>query len=203
MTHTVEINLVYQFTWLVSWPIDMFILCWYGYCCIGDVLLFAVIMSRCVMPCSCMENMATIAVHSVSSRYVLMYSCDQSVCACLSVHRTALCLLESQPWVYCIVDNSAHMDYFNTEFDVYVCLVSVWFFLHCIHTVGSATGDHLARKELEWWGPGVVICLEQGANDLHMVHLMSLPPHHLCFSRIQNGMFFWYRLIRVVPDKGP
>jgi len=25
----------------------------------------------------------------------------------------------------------------------------------------------------------VVICLEQGANDLHMVQLMPLPPHHL------------------------
>jgi len=24
----------------------------------------------------------------------------------------------------------------------------------------------------------VVICLERGANDLHMVHLMPLPPHH-------------------------
>jgi len=26
---------------------------------------------------------------------------------------------------------------------------------------------------------GVVICLERGANDLHMVQLMPLPPHHL------------------------
>ena len=31
----------------------------------------------------------------------------------------------------------------------------------------------------EWWGNGVVICLERGADDLHMVHLMPLPPHHL------------------------
>jgi len=31
----------------------------------------------------------------------------------------------------------------------------------------------------EWWGTGVVICLERGANDLLMVQLMSLPPHHL------------------------
>jgi len=30
-----------------------------------------------------------------------------------------------------------------------------------------------------WWGTGVVICLEQGANDLHMAQLMPLPPHHL------------------------
>ena len=26
---------------------------------------------------------------------------------------------------------------------------------------------------------GVVICMERGANDLHMVQLMPLPPHHL------------------------
>jgi len=25
----------------------------------------------------------------------------------------------------------------------------------------------------------VVICLERGADDLHMVQLMPLPPHHL------------------------
>jgi len=25
----------------------------------------------------------------------------------------------------------------------------------------------------------MVICLEQGANDLHMVQLMPPPPHHL------------------------
>jgi len=31
----------------------------------------------------------------------------------------------------------------------------------------------------ERWSTGMVICLEPGANDLHMVQLMSLPPHHL------------------------
>ena len=31
----------------------------------------------------------------------------------------------------------------------------------------------------EWWGNGVVICLERGANDLHMVQLMPLTTHHL------------------------
>jgi len=28
-------------------------------------------------------------------------------------------------------------------------------------------------------GAGGVICLDRGANDLHMVQLMPLPPHHL------------------------
>jgi len=31
----------------------------------------------------------------------------------------------------------------------------------------------------EYLGAGIVICLQQGANDLHMVQLMPLPPHHL------------------------
>jgi len=31
----------------------------------------------------------------------------------------------------------------------------------------------------EWWGTGVVICLDRGADGLHMVQLMPLPPHHL------------------------
>jgi len=31
----------------------------------------------------------------------------------------------------------------------------------------------------EWWGTGMVISLKRGANDLHMVQLMPLPPHHL------------------------
>ena len=48
----------------------------------------------------------------------------------------------------------------------------------------------------------MVICLEQGAIDLHMVQLMPLPPRHLCFSKSQNGLAFWYWLTWVVLDKG-
>jgi len=42
---------------------------------------------------------------------------------------------------------------------------------------------HPACKELECWGAGVVICLEQRA-DLHMAQLMPLP----LFSKIQIGL---------------
>ena len=48
----------------------------------------------------------------------------------------------------------------------------------------------------------MVICLEQGA-DLHMAQLMPLPLTVSCFSKIQIGLPFWYRLTRVVLDKGP
>ena len=47
----------------------------------------------------------------------------------------------------------------------------------------------------------MVICLERGA-DLHMVQLMPLPLTVSCFSKMQIGLPFWYRLTRVVPDKG-
>jgi len=43
----------------------------------------------------------------------------------------------------------------------------------------------------------VVVCLELGA-DLHMAQLMPLP-----LSKIQFGLPFWYRLTRIVPEKGP
>ena len=35
-----------------------------------------------------------------------------------------------------------------------------------------------------------------------MAHLMPLPLTVSCFSKIQIGLPFWYRLARVVPDKG-
>ena len=48
---------------------------------------------------------------------------------------------------------------------------------------------HPARKKTEWWGAGVVICLERGAN-LHMAQLMPLPLTVSCFSKIQIGLTF-------------
>jgi len=40
-----------------------------------------------------------------------------------------------------------------------------------------------------WWGAGVVICLERGA-DLHMAQLMPLPLTVSCFSKIKIGFTF-------------
>jgi len=54
----------------------------------------------------------------------------------------------------------------------------------------------------EWWGAGVVVCLELGA-DLHMAQLMPLPLTVSCFSKIQIGLPFWYQPTWVVPKKGP
>ena len=61
---------------------------------------------------------------------------------------------------------------------------------------------HPACKKLSGGVAGVVICVERG-GDLHMAQLMPLPLTFSCFSKIQIGLPFWYRLTRVVPDKGP
>ena len=54
--------------------------------------------------------------------------------------------------------------------------------------VGRQEG-HPACKKTEWWGTGVVICLEQDA-DLHMAQLMPLPLTVSCSSKIQIGFTF-------------
>ena len=66
--------------------------------------------------------------------------------------------------------------------------------------VGRQEG-HPACKKLEWWGAGVVICLERVA-DLHVAQLMPVP---LTLASVKSRLVlpFWYRLTRVVTDKGP
>jgi len=54
--------------------------------------------------------------------------------------------------------------------------------------VGRQEG-HPVCKKTEWWGAGVVICLERGA-DLHMAQLMPLPLAVSCSSKIQIGFTF-------------
>ena len=53
----------------------------------------------------------------------------------------------------------------------------------------------------EWWGAGMVICLQRGA-DLHMAQLIPLP---LSLASVKSRLVlpFWYRLTWVVPEKGP
>ena len=72
---------------------------------------------------------------------------------------------------------------------VFFCftLFSCWF---CVRSVlwrcwfGDRKG--IRPVKTEWWGTGVVICLERGA-DLHMAQLMPLPLTVSCFSKIQIG----------------
>jgi len=66
--------------------------------------------------------------------------------------------------------------------------------------VGRQEG-HLACKKLEWWGAGMVICLERVA-DMHMSQLKPLP---LTVASVKSRLVlpFWYQLTRVVLEKGP
>jgi len=54
--------------------------------------------------------------------------------------------------------------------------------------VGRQEG-HPACKKLEWWGTGMVICLERDA-DLHVAQLMPLSLTVSCFNKIQIGFTF-------------
>jgi len=54
---------------------------------------------------------------------------------------------------------------------------------------GRQEGHPACKKLSAWWGAGVVICLERGA-DLHMAQLMPLPLPVSCFSKIQIGFTF-------------
>jgi len=63
-------------------------------------------------------------------------------------------------------------------------------------------GGHLVCKRTEWWGAGVVICLERGA-DLHTALLMPLPLTVSCFSKIQIGFTFLVPDHLGSPGKGP
>jgi len=65
--------------------------------------------------------------------------------------------------------------------------------------VGRQEG-HPACKKLEWWGAGVVICLERGA-DLHIAHLIPLPLTVSCFSKIQIGFTFLVSALPGSPRK--
>ena len=49
----------------------------------------------------------------------------------------------------------------------------------------------------------MVICLQRDA-DLHVAQVMTLPLTVSCFSKIVRLVLtFWYRLTRVVLEKGP
>jgi len=67
--------------------------------------------------------------------------------------------------------------------------------------VGRQEG-HTACKKTEWWGAGVVVCLERDA-DLHMAQLMPLPLTVSRFSKIQIGFTFLVPTHLGSPGQGP
>ena len=66
--------------------------------------------------------------------------------------------------------------------------------------------EHPACKKIQWWGVDVVICLQQGADCLHMVQLMPLhakTPPSLASFKSKLVLPFRYRLTKVVLEKRP
>jgi len=61
--------------------------------------------------------------------------------------------------------------------------------LQCLDALVGCQEMHPACKKAAWWGAGMVICLERGA-DLHVAQLMTLPLTVSCFSKIQIGFTF-------------
>ena len=47
----------------------------------------------------------------------------------------------------------------------------------------------------------MVISMQQGINDLHMVQLMPMPPCHFSFRKIHSGSPLWYWVAQVVQGK--
>ena len=72
--------------------------------------------------------------------------------------------------------NNLHLQYVICAFSALTLLV------------GRQEG-HPDCKKTEWWGAGVVVCLERGA-DLHTAQLMPLPLTVSCFSKIRIGFTF-------------
>ena len=60
--------------------------------------------------------------------------------------------------------------------------------------------------KIEWWGGGVIICLEQGADCLHIVQLMPLhpkTPSSLASIKFRLVLPFWCLLTQFVLVKRP
>ena len=93
-----------------------------------------------------------------------------------------------------------------------ICAIPPAYQLQSLYTLRSSSSaytwhgfrfrDLRRRHSTEWWVAGAVICLERGA-DLHMAQLMPLPLTVSCYSKSRLVLPFWYRLTRVVPEKGP
>ena len=73
--------------------------------------------------------------------------------------------------------------------------------LQCFDAVGWAAGRASGLQKTEWWGAGIVICLERGA-DLHMAQLMPLPLTVSCFSKIQISSPFLVPADLGIPRQG-
>jgi len=85
---------------------------------------------------------------------------------------------EAIKWVLSLLSLCLHYVYRKTTVNAKNKLYDSFPFSALTLLVGRQE-EHPARKKMSDGGAGMVICLECGANDLHMTQLMPLPPHHL------------------------
>jgi len=132
----------------------------------------------------------------------------------LSVQSIMYCCTEAYTVSVC---PSAHCCYAALQKTAGVSQSCLWL-LVCCHIRGRSTSTVLdymnAFSSFSWLGSrksirpienlsaGIVMCLEQGANDLHMVQLMPLPLPSSLLQKIQNVLTFWYQPTQVVLKKG-
>ena len=119
--------------------------------------------------------------------------CDSmSVCVflCLSGSISPELHVQSLPDFLCMLSIVAAWSFPGSIMDsvVFAHNICTFAFIALTLLVGWQEG-HQACKKNEWWGTGMVICLERDA-DLHMAQLMPLPLTVSCSSKIQIGFTF-------------
>ena len=167
------------------------ILCWNSTCCgIGPVAVFwHIFVRRRSVPLLCSITVAehitpTMPHSSPSTRFTMPRLHGPSAIAKLLVQDCSHEQTTSnhQPTVFPTFPPANRFVIFIYEY------VLFYAFSASTLLVGRQEG-HPACKKTEWWGTGMVVCLEQGA-DLHIAQLMPLPLTVSCFSKIQIGLPF-------------
>ena len=110
---------------------------------------------------------------------------------------TGLNWLEVSFWAHVniIIHSFTHLVVFEVRFQISILC------LRCFDTVGWASGRASSLS-----GVGVVICLEWGADCLHIVQLMLLhpkTPSYLASFKSRLVLLVWYQLTQVVREKRP
>ena len=79
---------------------------------------------------------------------------------------------------FCSMDTHTHPDTNNRKISHILCVLQPSVLWHCWLGISKSTQP----VKIEWWGVGAVICLQRGADCLHMVQLMLLPSQNPIIS---------------------
>ena len=80
-------------------------------------------------------------------------------------------------------------NFYIVNYNIYYLLSDVVHYAFSALTLLVGRQEGIRPVKTEWWGAGVVICVERCA-DLHMAQLMPLPLTVSCFCKIQIGFTF-------------